>query len=107
MSVTGRRISRLVSQYSLISILLIVLSITLIYPIFLTVRGAFLSHTEAGDKLTLVNFTLLFEDPAIVRGFANSILVAAASTALSILFALPLAIVAAKYTYPLKPAFNA
>ncbi|MCC6320407.1 MAG: iron ABC transporter permease [Phycisphaerales bacterium] len=99
--------SRLASQYSLIGVLLVVLGVTLLYPIFLTVRGAFIAHTESGDRLTLVNFLLLFEDPAIVRGFVNTLLVAAASTGLSIVLALPLAVVAAKYTYPLKPVFNA
>lgn len=102
-----RRITRLVSQYSLISVLLVVLGITLLYPIFLTVRGAFVVQSDAGVRFTLTNFLLLFEDPAIVRGFINALTVAAASTVLSILLALPLAVVAAKYTYPLKGVFNA
>ncbi len=101
-----RHLTRLLSQYSLISVLLVILGITLIYPIFLTVRGAFIVHTDSGDRYTLTNFVLIFEDPALVRGFLNSLMVAGASTFLSVLLALPLAIIAAKYKYPFKSVFN-
>lgn len=106
-SPAARRLTRLTSQYSLITVLLAVLAVTLVYPIFLTVRGAFITHTPEGDRFTLTNFLLIFEDPGLVRGFVNAILVAAASTVLSIILALPLAVIAAKYKYPFKSVFNA
>jgi iron(III) transport system permease protein len=104
---TGRTISRFVSQYALISVLFVLLGVTLIYPIALTVQGAFISHTAEGDRFTLSNLTLLFEDPTLVRGLINSVNLAAASTVISVLLALPLAVVGAKYKYPGKGLFNA
>ena len=104
---SGRAISRFISQYSLISVLFVLLGLTLIYPIALTVQGAFVSHTSEGERFTLANLTLLFEDPTLVRGLLNSVYLATASTVLSVILALPLAVVGAKYRYPGKGVFNA
>lgn len=104
---TGRTITRLVGQHALIGVLLAVLGVTLVYPIVLTVQGAFVSHTPEGDRFSLTSLVLLFEDPTLLGGLLNSLLLAAASTALAVLLGMPLAIVGAKYLYPGKGLFNA
>lgn len=102
-----RQISRLISQHALLAGLVALLLLTLVYPILLTVKGAFITHTPEGDRFTITNLTLLLSDPTLVNGLLNSIYLAAASTALSIILALPLAVVGARYRYPGKTLFNA
>lgn len=102
-----RRLGKLIRQYALMVALLTILAATLIYPIVLTVRGAFLVPTPEGEAFSLTNFVLIFEDPALRAGFINAILIALASTVLSVVLSLPLAILAAKYKYPFKGVFNA
>lgn len=102
-----RRLGKLIRQYALMVALLAILAATLIYPIVLTVRGAFLVPTPEGEAFSLTNFVLIFEDPALRAGFINAILIALASTVLSVVLSLPLAILAAKYKYPFKGVFNA
>lgn len=105
----GRSIAKLARQYALMATLLVLLGLTLIYPIVLTVRGAFMqpSADGTGERFTLTNVTLLFEDPTLVRGLINALELALASTVLSIVLALPLAVLGAKYRYPGKGLFNA
>ncbi len=102
-----RPIARFATQHALLAGLLVLLFLTLVYPILLTVKGAFVSHTPEGDRFSISNITLLFADPTLVAGLLNSIYLAAASTVLSIVLALPLAVVGAKYRYPGKGVFNA
>lgn len=106
---TLRTMLRRSSHYTLLLVLLALLMVTLVYPIYLTVRGAFIAHDgpNGADRVTLTPFLLLFEDPALVRGLFNSVWLALASTTLSILLALPLAIVAARFRFPGKGIFNA
>ncbi len=82
------------------------LSAFLVYPIALTTRGAFYSDPAAGSGFTLANLAMVFRDPVLREGFANSLTVAAGTTILAILIALPLAILSARYGYPLKRVFN-
>jgi iron(III) transport system permease protein len=87
------------------SLLIALLSVFLLYPIFLTVSGAFVS---ASDKsFTLTNLRLVFEDPAMFRGLMNSAKIATGTTTLALLIALPLAVCAAKFSFPLKGLFSA
>ncbi|MBL8764028.1 MAG: iron ABC transporter permease [Phycisphaerae bacterium] len=83
------------------------LAAVLIYPVALTLRGAFFSDAATRTGFTLINLRLVFEDPNLVAGLANALKVAAASTLLSVLLGLPLAVMSARYRYPLKGMFNA
>lgn len=96
---------RLVPSYALMALLLATLGVFLIYPIVLTVSGAFVSPTD--KSFTLLNLRLVFEDPATFRGLLNSLKIATGTTTLALLIALPLAFASAKYTFPLKGVFSA
>lgn len=100
------RFSRLISGYGLLTLLLAFLAVFLIYPIALTVQGAVMDRRPDGSSVfTLTHIRLVFEDPTLVMGLLNAGKVAAASTLVCLLLALPLAVFAARYTYPLKGVF--
>lgn len=96
---------RQTGSYALLIGLLALLGVLLLYPIILTVSGAFVSPIDG--SFTLLNLRLVFEDPATLRGLVNSLTVATTTTFLAILLALPLAFCAAKYRFPLKTALGA
>ena len=100
-----RRIGQFVSGYALWSVLMAILLVLMVYPIFLTVRGA-LVDPQTG-AFTLKHIGLALEDPSIRECLFNSVRMALTTTTLSIVIALPLAILAARFSYPLKPVFNA
>lgn len=101
------RLPRSTAQYALLGLLLAILGVFLVYPIVLTLRGSVAADAATGSGFTLVHFRLIFADPTLVAGLVNSALVAIATTVLSLLVALPLAIFAASYKYPFKKTFNA
>lgn len=86
-------------QVLLLSAVVAVLGLALAYPIALTVGGAF--ESDAGG-LTLRHVSSVFEDPATRRGLLNATLIAALTTSLAVLLALPLALVAARFSFPAK-----
>lgn len=102
----GFRLPRVVPQYALLAFLLALLAVTLLYPIFLTIGGAFVNVTADGREFTLRHVGLVFEDPRLLQGLANSFKIALTTTTLTILIALPLAVCAAKYAFPLKAVFG-
>ncbi len=101
------RLQRNTFNHVLLVGLLALLGVTLLYPIALTLRGAFYESTARGEGFTLLNLKLVFEDPALVAGMGNSVKVAATTTLMAVLLALPLAVLSAKFIYPLKGLFNA
>ncbi|MGD9688730.1 MAG: ABC transporter permease [Phycisphaerales bacterium] len=101
------RIPRHAANYALLVALLAVLGLALLYPIALTLRGAFYENTARAEGFTLLNLRLIFEDPTLVGGLLNSLKVACATTSLAMLLALPLAVLSARFSYPLKPLLNA
>lgn len=101
----GFRLPRTAPQYALLAFLLALLTVTLLYPIFLTIGGAFVNTTPEGREFTLKHLALIFQDPRLTAGMINSLRIAATTTALTILIALPLAVCAAKYIYPFKSIF--
>ena len=82
------------------------LAIFLLYPIGLTVRGAFAADAATGTGFTLEHVRLIAKDPVLVRGLINAGLIAVCTTALSIIIALPLAVLSARYRFPLQGAFQ-
>lgn len=103
------RISRLASHYGLLSLLLGFLACFLIYPIALVVGGAFVLRDPVTGQThpTLTNLSLVFRDPTLINGLLNSIKLAIGTTSICLLVSVPLAVFAAKYTYPFKKVFNA
>lgn len=106
------RFRRQAWHYSLLILTLGVMGMLLVYPIFLTIQGAF--EKVQGDGLgrgfsnfTLDHFRLLFENPMFFRSLGNSALLAVATTTVATIIALPLALLAAQYKFPGKTFFNA
>jgi iron(III) transport system permease protein len=84
-----------------------VLALVLVYPVLLTVRGGFARDIATGSGFTLEHVRLLFIDPTVRREIFNSLRIACVTTGLAIGIALPLAVLSARYRYPLKGVWNA
>ncbi|MBN8645897.1 MAG: iron ABC transporter permease [Planctomycetes bacterium] len=98
---------RVIFQYALLAALLGLFAVFLIYPIWLTVRGGFASDIERGTGFTFSHIAAVFEDPVLRDSIVNSLCVAATTTTIATIIALPLAVLAASYRYPLKGLWNA
>lgn len=75
----------------------------LLWPIWLTLRGAFLSS----DGLTLAFVKEVFEHPLYRQGLINAFKVAVATTFVVFLIAVPLAVLAYRYNFAGKGFFSA
>lgn len=75
----------------------------LLWPIWLTVRGAFWS----ADGVTLAYIKQVFEHPLYREGLLNALKVAVATTALVFCIAIPMALLAYRYNFPGKGLFSA
>ena len=98
---------RVILRYGLLVGLLAVFAVTLIYPIWLTVRGGFAQDTVAGTGFTVVHVAGVFKDPVLLDGLINALLIAVATTFLCVVISLPLAVLSANYKYPFKGVWNA
>jgi iron(III) transport system permease protein len=92
------------SGYALMGLLLAIIAVFLIYPISLTVRGAFIGPD---GRPTLDYLSLVFQDPTIRGGMVNSVVLALTTTLAALILALPLAFLSAKFRFPGKAAFSA
>lgn len=92
------------ARYLLLGSLLALLGVVLLYPIWLTVRGAFL--TEDGG-FTLYHVLDVLEDDSLRGGLINALIIATATTLLSTVLAMPMAMVAARHSFPGKALFSA
>ncbi|HEX8877267.1 MAG TPA: iron ABC transporter permease [Phycisphaerales bacterium] len=109
------RLRRHAWQYALLVGTLAVLTLLLLYPIFLTVAGAFEKQPGGGlsgsgaflSNLTLEHFRVLSTNPNFFRAIGNSALLAITTTVVATVIALPLALLASSYKFPLKTFFNA
>ncbi len=102
-----RRLLRVLPQYALMLIVLAALSVCLLYPIYLTVRGGFARDVAHGTGFTFDHIILIFQDPSAVAGLLNSLKIAAGTTTLALLIAVPLAVLSAQFRFPGKSFFNA
>lgn len=91
--------SREVYRYGLFALLLAGLAVFLIWPIVLTVWGGFESP-EGG--FTTRYIAAVFQDPLLVQGLLNSLMIAVGTTLLCFVIAMPMAVLAAKYSFPGK-----
>jgi len=94
-------------QHCLLGVMLAILAVTLLYPIGLTIRGGFADDIVTGEGFTLRHVALVFRDPVLREGLVNAFLIATFTTLLCVLIGLPLAVLAARYQYPLKGVWNA
>ncbi len=94
-------------QYGLLLAILLMLTVFLLYPIGLTVRGGFAEDIATGKGWTLDHLILIFENPTRMAGLVNAFKIALATTALCIIISLPLAVLSARYTFPGKKLLNA
>lgn len=76
----------------------------LLYPIWLTIQGGF--ESENGG-FTIHHIVTVFEDPVLLDGFLNALGIAVGTTFLCLIIALPLAVLSAKFIFPLKGLFSA
>lgn len=95
------------ANYVLLFGLLALLALFLLYPIALTLRGAFYDDPAAHTGWTLDNLILVFKNPATLEGLLNSFTIAFTTTFLAIVIAVPLAVLTTRYTFPLKRVFSA
>ncbi|MEQ8770750.1 MAG: iron ABC transporter permease [Phycisphaerales bacterium] len=101
------RLVRILVQQGLVVLALGGLALFLLYPIWLTVRGGFAEDPATGAGFTLEHLLLTARDPVLRDGIFNALGIATATTILSILIALPLAMLSAKYKFPGKAFFGA
>jgi len=79
-------------------------AVFLLYPIWLTLAGGF--ETVDG-RFTLHPVTTVFTDPVLRDGLVNATMIAVCTTLLSMVLALPLAVLGAKFDFPGKTALSA
>lgn len=102
------RFTRSLWHYALLGGCLFLLLALLVYPIMLTIGVGFLSDpTDIRSGFTLRHILAIFQDPTLVAGLLNSLKIAAGTTTLAIIIAMPLAIIAANFRFPGKSFFNA
>ena len=95
---------RSITPYLLLAGLLAIFAAFLIYPIWLTIYSGFES-AEGG--FTLYHVLDVFKDDATRRGLLNAFGIAIGTTALSLVIALPLPVLAARFDFPGKGAMSA
>ena len=93
-----------VYRYGLFALLLAILLAFLIWPIFLSVGGGF-QDTEG--NFTLAYLFSVFQDPLLVQGLINALMIAVFTTLGCLALALPMALIATKFTFPGKAAVSA
>lgn len=106
------KLRRLLTQYGLLFACLAVLTVFLLLPIALTVYGGLVEQVqlpsgETESHFTLDHVALVFQNPLYREGLVNAFFIATAVTTLCVLISLPLAIISARYTFPLKGFWNA
>ncbi len=99
-----KAVARLTSRYALFSVILVMMLAFLVWPIVLTVAGGFVSVSTGADGKPVHGFTLshivgVFEDPLLVRGLFNALMLGVCSTVLCLAVTLPLAVLNVKYDF--------
>ncbi len=74
-----------------------------IWPIWQILKGGFI---DANGHFTLAYFTEVFASPIYREGFCNSFWLAVCSTLMTMLVAIPLAVIVHRFKFPLKSAFT-
>ena len=100
---------RIIFQYALLATLLALFAVFLLYPIWLTVKGGMIETSDdtGGVRFTFRHILQVFNDPVLRESLRNSFFVALTTTTFATFIALPLAVLASSYRYPLKGLWNA
>jgi iron(III) transport system permease protein len=85
------------AHLALTAALYVFFALFLILPIVWVVAAGFVNKRGA---FTLTYVSLIFQNPELVRGLANATGIAVGTTLLSLLIALPLAVLGVRYTFP-------
>lgn len=106
------KLRRFLVQYGMLLACLAVLAVFLLLPIGLTVWGGLVKEVPVGNGEVRTVFTfdhiaLVFENPLYREGLINSFWIACATTTLCVIISLPLALISARYKFPLKGLWNA
>lgn len=104
---TYASISVFLRRHALLIALIVGLSVTLLYPIGLTIRAGFADDVAANSGWTLRHVLRALRDPTAIAGLRNALLIAVFTTILSAAIGLPLAIVSARRTFPLQRFWSA
>jgi len=88
-----------VYRYSLMGVLLFILSAFLLWPILLTVSGGFI---DPQGGFTLKYIASVFTDPLWMAGLRNSLAIAFCTTLVCLVITLPMAVLTTKFTFPGK-----
>lgn len=99
--------TRNTGNYILLGGILALIGLFLLYPISLTLRGAFYTDVASRTGFTFDHLLLVFRDPATLHGMLNSLALAAGTTVLSMLIAVPLAVLSTRFAFPLKKTLGA
>ena len=83
--------------------LLLLVGVPLLYPIWLGVASAFVADD---GSFTLFHVLNVFSDPVNREGLTNAFLIACCTTTISVVIALPLALLSARTTFPCKPLLS-
>lgn len=94
LGVNGRR--AIVGRYGALAGLLALLSLVLLWPIVLTVRGGFV---DRDGTATWRYVAQVFRDPVLVEGLTNSLAIAGYTTVLAMAMAMPLAMLAVRRSF--------
>lgn len=100
----------MLSRYGLFLGLLVILLLLLIWPIYLTVQGAFFVEGDDGVRFSLDYFFDpdfgVLRDELYRAGLINATLIALCTTTLCLLITLPMALIATRYKFPGKGAIT-
>lgn len=91
-------------SYGFLLFIMLVMGCFFIYPIYNTVREAF---TKPGGGFTMEYVGQIFSNPIYREGLINALKMAAGSTVLAMLLALPLAVLSARFSFPMKGLLGA
>ncbi len=91
-------------SYGFLLFIMLVMGCFFIYPIYNTVSEAF---RKPGGGFTLEYVGQIFSNPIYREGLLNALKMAAGSTLGAMLLALPLAVLSARFSYPMKGVLGA
>jgi len=94
--------TRDIYRYGMLSVLMALMLAFLVWPIVLTISGGFFypeSHPEYAGEFTLGYVMAVFEDPLLVEGLVNALIIAVFTTLLCLVLALPLAVLSVRFDF--------
>lgn len=94
-------------HYAMLGTILALLGVTLLYPIWLTVRVGLADDAATASGFSLRHVALVFMDPVLRQGLLNALALATVTTILCVAIGLPMAMISVRHDFPLKGFWNA